>query len=275
MPGKTILFTSGKGGVGKTTSTANIAVALAAQDPNINVCMIDMDIGLRNLDIQLGLENRIVYNLVDVVDGSCKARQALVKDKRLPNLSLLPAAQTRDKSAVTPEQMVVLIDELREMFDLILIDSPAGIEQGFHNSVAAADEAIIITTAEMSAVRDADRVIGLLEAYPRKINCWLLINRLRPLMVKSNDMMSVDDVMEILGIKLLGVIPEDERIIVSTNKGEPLSLAVNRTSGAGQAFRNVALRLTGVEVPLMDIFGENQNVFVKQFKKLKSLIKFG
>ena len=171
--------------------------------------------------------------------------------------------------------MVSLIDELREMFDLILIDSPAGIEQGFHNSVAAADEAIIITTAEMSAVRDADRVIGLLEAYPRKINCWLLINRLRASMVKSNDMMSVDDVMEILGIKLLGVIPEDEKIIVSTNKGEPLSLAVNKTSGAGQAFRNVALRLTGVEVPLMDIFGENQNIFVKQFKKLKSLIKFG
>ena len=141
MPGKTILFTSGKGGVGKTTSTANIGVALASQDPNINVCMIDMDIGLRNLDIQLGLENRIVYNIVDVVEGACKARQALVKDKRLPNLALLPAAQTRDKSAVSPEQMITLIAELREMFDLILIDSPAGIEQGFYNSVAAADEA--------------------------------------------------------------------------------------------------------------------------------------
>jgi len=274
MPGKTILFTSGKGGVGKTTSTANIGVALAAQDPNINICMIDMDIGLRNLDIQLGLENRIVYNIVDVVEGACKLRQALVKDKRLPNLALLPAAQTRDKSAVSPEQMSGLVNELREMFDLILIDSPAGIEQGFHNSVAAADEAIVITTPEMSAVRDADRVIGLLEAHQKKINCWLVINRLRAAMIQSNDMMSVNDVMEILGIKLLGVIPEDERIIVSTNKGEPLSL-VPKNNGAGQAYRNIAQRLTGVEVPLMDIYGENQNILIKQFKKLKALIKFG
>ncbi len=274
MPGKTILFTSGKGGVGKTTSTANIGVALASQDPNINVCMIDMDIGLRNLDIQLGLENRIVYNIVDVVEGACKARQALVKDKRLPNLALLPAAQTRDKSAVSPEQMITLIAELREMFDLILIDSPAGIEQGFYNSVAAADEAIIVSTPEMSAVRDADRVIGLLEAQNRKINCWLVINRLRPAMVQSNDMMGVDDVVEILNIKLLGVIPEDERIIVSTNKGEPLALTKsNKGNGAGQAYQNIALRLTGVEVPLM-VFGENENIFVKQFNKLKALIKF-
>ncbi|MDJ0626020.1 MAG: septum site-determining protein MinD [Candidatus Caenarcaniphilales bacterium] len=273
MPGKTILFTSGKGGVGKTTSTANISVALAAQDPNINVCMIDMDIGLRNLDIQLGLENRIVYNLVDVVEGSCKTRQALVKDKKLPNLALLPAAQTRDKTAVSPEQMVKLVDELREMFDLILIDSPAGIEQGFHNSIAGADEAIIITTPEMSAVRDADRVIGLLEAHHKKINCWLVINRLRGAMIKSNDMMSVDDVMEILGVKLLGVIPEDENIIVSTNKGEPLALS-KQVNGAGQAYRNIAMRLTGVEVPLMDVFNEKQNIIVKQFKKLRSLIKF-
>jgi septum site-determining protein MinD len=274
MSGKTILFTSGKGGVGKTTSTANIGVALAAQDPNINICLIDMDIGLRNLDIQLGLENRIVYNIVDVVDGVCKVRQALVKDKRLPNLALLPAAQTRDKSSVTPEQMISLTNELREMFDLILIDSPAGIEQGFYNSVSAADEAIIITTPEMSSVRDADRVIGLLEAYPKKINCWLVINRLRASMVEVNEMMSVDDVMEILGIKLLGVIPEDEKIIVSTNKGEPLSLSL-KNQGAGQAYRNIALRLTGVEVPLMDIYGENQNVFIKQIRKLRSLIKFG
>jgi septum site-determining protein MinD len=160
------------------------------------------------------------------------------------------------------------------MFDLILIDCPAGIEQGFHNSAAAADEAIVVTTAEMSAVRDADRVIGLLEANPRKINSWLLVNRLRASMVKTHDMMSVDDVIEILGIKLLGVIPEDEKIIVSTNKGEPLSLNATKVIGAGQAFRNVAMRLTGVEVPLMDIYGESQNIFIKQFNKLKSLIKF-
>ncbi|MDX1918381.1 MAG: septum site-determining protein MinD [Candidatus Caenarcaniphilales bacterium] len=274
MPGKTILFTSGKGGVGKTTSTANIAVALAAHDPNLNICMIDMDIGLRNLDIQLGLENRIVYNLVDVVEGTCKVKQALVRDKRLPNLSLLPAAQTRDKTAVTPDQMVQLVSELREMFDLVLIDCPAGIEQGFHNSAAAADEAIIISTPEMSAVRDADRVIGLLESYPRKISCWLIINRLRPSMVKTNDMMSVDDVLEILGIRLLGVVPEDEKIIVATNKGEPIALS-SKNGGAGQAYRNIAMRLTGVEVPLLDVFNEKQNIFVRQLNKLKSLIKFG
>ncbi len=273
MVGKTILFTSGKGGVGKTTCTANIAAALAAQDHTMNICMIDMDIGLRNLDIQFGLENRIVYNLVDVVEGTCKIKQALVRDKRLPNLCLLPSAQTRDKSAVNPEQMIELIDELRTQFDLILIDCPAGIEQGFHNSAAAADEAIIITLAEMSAVRDADRIIGILESYPRKINCWLVINRLNPGMVKTNDMMGVDDVIEILGIRLLGVVPEDKRIIIATNKGEPLSLN-NENDWAGQAFRNIAKRLTGEELPLMDIFGENQNIFLKQLKKLKALIKF-
>lgn len=273
MAGKTILITSGKGGVGKTTTTANISAALAALDPNLNICMIDMDIGLRNLDIQLGLENRIVYSLVDVVEGVCKLKQALVRDKRLPNLSLLPAAQTRDKNSVNPEQMEKLIEELRQSFDLILIDSPAGIEQGFHNSACAADEAIIVTTAEMSAVRDADRVIGILESYPRKINCWLIINRLNPKMVQLNDMMGVDDVLEILGVRLLGVTPEDSKIIVSTNNGEPLSLN-HKNHWAGQAFRNIAQRLTGVEVPLMDIFGENQNPIIKQFKKLKSLIKF-
>ncbi len=273
MSGKTILFTSGKGGVGKTTSTANVAAALANQDPNLNVCVVDMDIGLRNLDIQLGLENRIVYNLIDVVEGTCKVKQALVRDKRLPNLSLLPAAQTRDKSALSPDQAIKVIDELRTMFDIILIDSPAGIEQGFHNSVASADEAIIVVTPEMSAVRDADRVIGLLESYPRKINCWLVINRLRPSMIETNDMMSVDDVLEILGIRLLGIVPEDEKIIVSANKGDPVALNM-KSHGAGQAYRNVALRLTGVEVPLMNIFTEEKNIFIKQLQKLRSLIKF-
>ncbi|HEY9886259.1 MAG TPA: septum site-determining protein MinD, partial [Vampirovibrionales bacterium] len=183
-------------------------------------------------------------------------------------------AQTRDKSAVKPEEMEKLVEELRESFDLILIDCPAGIEQGFENASVSADEAIIVTTPEMSAVRDADRIIGLLEASPRKINCWLVVNRLRASMIQSNDMMSVDDVLDILGIKLLGVIPEDENIIVSTNKGEPIALSVKK-NGAGQAFRNIASRLTGIEVPLLDVYGENQNIFLKQFKKLKSLIKLG
>ena len=271
MGGKTILFTSGKGGVGKTTSTANIAASLASHDSELNICMVDMDIGLRNLDIQFGLENRIVYSLVDVVEGTCKLRQALVRDKRLPNLCLLPAAQTRDKTAVKPEQMLELSEQLRSQFDLILIDSPAGIEQGFHNSAVIADEAIIITLPEMSAVRDADRVIGILESFQKKVNCWLVINRLNPVLVKSNDMMRVDDVIEILGIKLLGVIPEDPKIIVATNKGEPLALN-DRNDWAGQAFRNIAKRLTGEEVPLMDIFNKNENIFTKQISKLKSLI---
>lgn len=273
MAGKTILFTSGKGGVGKTTSTANVAAALASHDHNLNICMVDMDIGLRNLDIQFGLENRIVYSLVDVVEGNCRVKQALVKDKKLPNLCLLPSAQTRDKTSVEPEKMIVLIDELREQFDLILIDCPAGIEQGFHNSAVASDEAIIVTTPEMSAVRDADRVIGILESYPRKINCWLVLNRLNPKMVKSGDMMSVDDVLDILGIRLLGVIPEDTGITISTNKGEPLSLNA-KNSGAGQAYRNIARRLTGEEVPLMDIFGRDKNIIARQIDKIKALINF-
>jgi len=271
MSGKTILFTSGKGGVGKTTCTANLAASLAMQDPNLNVCMIDMDIGLRNLDIQLGLENRIVYSLVDVIEGNCKLKQALVRDKRLPNLSLLPAAQTRDKSAIDSKQMTKLIHELKKLFDLVLIDSPAGIEQGFHNSSIVADEAVIITVPEMSAVRDADRVIGILESYAHKINCWLVINRLNPKMVKTNDMMSVDDILEILGIRLLGVIPEDQQIIVFTNKGEPLSLNQDN-SWAGQAFRNITRRLLGEEVALLNIFEKETNIIMQQLNKLKSLI---
>ena len=271
MPGKTVLITSGKGGVGKTTCTANISASLAASDPDLSICMIDMDIGLRNLDIQFGLENRIVYNLVDVLEGTCKLRQALVKDKRHPNLQLLPAAQTRDKSAVTPQQMEQLVGELRGQFDLILIDCPAGIEQGFHNSACVADEAVIVTIPEMSAVRDADRVIGLLESYPRPINCWLVLNRLNPKLVQNHDMMSVDDVLEILGIRLLGVIPEDQQVIVAANKGEPLSLS-DRNQLAGQAFRNIAKRLTGEEVPLMDL-DANQPYLVRQFNRLRSLIK--
>jgi septum site-determining protein MinD len=250
MSGKVVVITSGKGGVGKTTASCNIGYALAQS--GASVVLVDMDIGLRNLDILMGLENRVVYNLVDVIEERCKLRQAFVKDKRLPNLCLLPAAQTRDKNAVNADQMKKLCEELKTQFDFVLIDCPAGIESGFQNAVAGAEEAIIITTPEMSAVRDADRVIGLLEARKDEITQQrLVINRIRPAMVKANDMMSVDDVLEILSVKLLGVVPEDEEIIISTNRGEPVSGSTNMR--AGQAYRNIAQRLRGQDVPLIDL----------------------
>ncbi|MBY0450463.1 MAG: septum site-determining protein MinD [Cyanobacteria bacterium] len=246
---RVIVVTSGKGGVGKTTTTANIGTGLARMGHK--VVLIDTDIGLRNLDILMGLENRIVYNIVDVVEERCKLTQALVKDKRLPNLSLLPAAQTRDKSALSVEQMKKLIAQLKTEADFVLVDSPAGIEQGFQNAIAAATEAIVVCTPEMSAVRDADRIIGLLEAKEEITNYKLVLNRVRPSMIKTNDMMDIDDVLEILSIKLLGVIPEDKDIIVSTNKGEPV---VNMDESlAGQAYRNIARRVAGEDVPYLNL----------------------
>ena len=257
-----IVITSGKGGVGKTTSTANIGTGLAKL--NKNVVMIDTDIGLRNLDVVMGLENRIVYNLVDVVEGNCRIKQALIKDKRYPNLSLLPSAQTRDKTAVNPEQMVKLIEELRNEFDYILLDCPAGIEQGFKNAIAAADRAIIVTTPEVSAIRDADRIIGLLEANGLA-NPTLILNRLRIDLVQRGDMMNIQDVTEILAVDILGVVPDDESIVIATNKGEP---SVNTTeSRAGQAYRNIVQRLLGEDVPIMS-FEQAPESFMEKLKKL-------
>ena len=257
-----IVITSGKGGVGKTTTTANLGTGLAKLDKK--VVMIDTDIGLRNLDVVMGLENRIVYNLVDVVEGNCRIKQALIKDKRYPNLCLLPSAQTRDKSSVTPEQMVKLIEELREDFDYILLDCPAGIEQGFKNAIAAADRALIVTTPEFSPVRDADRIIGLLEANEiHKID--LIVNRLRMDMVKRGDMMSIEDVIEILAVDLIGAVPDDDSIVVSTNQGEPL---VGDDSLAGQAYMNICRRVMGEEVELLDL-----DVKEGFFKKLSKLFK--
>jgi septum site-determining protein MinD len=267
--GRVIVVTSGKGGVGKTTSTANIGAGLARM--GAKVVLIDTDIGLRNLDILMGLENRIVYNIVDVVEERCKLNQALVKDKRMPNLCLLPAAQTRDKSALTPELITTVVDSLKQDFDYILIDSPAGIEQGFQNAVAAASEAIVVATPEMSSVRDADRIIGLLETKEEIKNYKLVLNRVRPDMMKSNDMMDVDDVLEILSIKLLGIIPEDQDIIISTNRGEPVVLRDgDKVPKATQAYRNIARRISGEDVPFLDL--DTPTPWVE---KVKGLFRFG
>jgi len=247
MGARVITITSGKGGVGKTTTTANLGVALANSGQRV-VC-IDADIGLRNLDVVMGLENRIVYDIVDVVEGRARLRQAMIRDKRLPELSLLPAAQTRDKSALSPAEMIHLADDLRPDFDFILIDSPAGIEQGFKNAVAPSDDVIIVTTPEVAAVRDADRIIGLVEA-EEKNTPRLIINRLRPSMVNRGDMLSKDDVLDILAIDLIGIVPDDETIIVSTNKGTPVAL--HNHSPSGTAFRDIARRIMGEDVPIVE-----------------------
>ncbi len=248
MSATVITITSGKGGVGKTTTTANLSAALAALGKK--VVAIDADIGLRNLDVVMGLENRIVYDLVDVVEGTCRLRQAMIKDKRLDTLYLIPAAQSRDKTAVTPGDMIELINQMRDEFDYILIDSPAGIEQGFKNALAPADRVVIVTTPEVSAVRDADRIIGLIEA-AEKGPASLIVNRLRMDMVKRGDMLATDDVIDILAINLIGVVPDDESIIVSTNQGRPV--VMENGSTASQAFKNIALRLNGENVPFLDL----------------------
>lgn len=262
-----IVTTSGKGGVGKTTVTANLGMALARLGRK--VALVDADFGLRNLDLLLGLENRVVYTTLEVLAGECRLEQALVKDKREPGLVLLPAAQNRTKDAVNPEQMQQLVNSLTESYDYVVIDSPAGIETGFKNAIAGAKEALIVTTPEIAAVRDADRVVGLLEAEGIK-KIHLIVNRLRPAMVQVNDMMSVEDVQEILAIPIIGVVPEDERVIVSTNRGEPLVLSEN-PSLAGKAFDNIARRLEGQTVDFID-FHPTQDNFLTRLRKLLSSI---
>ena len=255
--GEVIVITSGKGGVGKTTTTANLGSALALEGKK--VVLVDTDIGLRNLDVVMGLENRIVYDIVDVVEEKCKLRQALIKDKRFPELFLLPAAQTRDKSAVNEEQMKELTTKLKEEFDYIIIDCPAGIEQGFKNAIAGANRAIVVTTAEISAIRDADRIIGLLEASEIK-NPELIVNRLRPGMVKKGEMMDVDDIVDLLSIELIGVVPDDEYIITQTNKGEPV--VSNRKAPSGKSYVEIAKRILGENIEV-SIPGKERGFFAK------------
>ena len=263
MGARVIVITSGKGGVGKTTTTANIGASLA--EKGHKVLLIDTDIGLRNLDVVMGLENRIVYDLIDVIEERCRISQALIKDKRCPNLVLLPAAQIRDKNDVNADQMKELISSLKDSFDYILIDCPAGIEQGFKNAIAAANEAIVVTTPEVSATRDADRIIGLLEAAGIK-NPRLVINRLRIDMVKDKNMLSVEDILDILAVKLLGVVPDDENVVISTNKGEPL--VYKGDSLAAKAFKNIASRIERVEVPLLDL-----DIKMSILEKIKFVLK--
>jgi septum site-determining protein MinD len=264
MAAKFYTVTSGKGGVGKTTLSANLGVALAMSGRRVVV--IDADVGLRNLDMMLGLENRIVYDLVDVIEGRCRLRQALVHDKRLPELFLLPAAQTRDKSAVTPDDMVRICEQLKEQHDYVLIDSPAGIEQGFRYAVAPADEVLIVTNPEVAAVRDADRVVGLIEA-EEKGPARLIINRLRPDMVRRGEMLDISDVVELLAIDLIGIVPEEPNILVASNQGKPLALSPNG-SLAGQAFHNIARRLQGEDVPFMTL--QEQGVLGRLFSFVRS-----
>ncbi|TCS79065.1 septum site-determining protein MinD [Tepidibacillus fermentans] len=260
--GEAIVITSGKGGVGKTTTTANIGTVLALSGKK--VCLVDTDIGLRNLDVVMGLENRILYDLVDVIEGRCRLKQALIKDKRFDELYLLPAAQTKDKNAVQPHQMRDLIAELKKEFEYVLIDCPAGIEQGFKNAVAGADHAIVVTTPEVAAVRDADRVIGLLEKEKHVSSPKLIINRIKPQMVKKGEMLDIEEIVSILAIDLLGIVPDDEYVIQAANKGEPTSL--NTEATAAIAYRNIGRRILGDTVPLMNL--EEKKGFMHKFKKL-------
>jgi len=244
--GEAIVITSGKGGVGKTTATANLGTALALAGKK--VCLVDTDIGLRNLDVILGLENRIVYDLLDVAEGECRLQQALVKDKRFEALYLLPAAQTKDKTAIQPSQLKGIVDELNGEFDYVLIDCPAGIEHGFWTAVEGADHAIVVSVPEVASVRDADRVIGLLEAQ-KKISPRLVVNRYRPKMARQGDTMDLEEMIQVLSIDLLGVVPDDEMVIKASHHGEPT--VMNPQSKAAIAFRNISRRIMGESVPLM------------------------
>lgn len=262
MSARRIVVTSGKGGVGKTTTTANVGAALAKRGHRVT--LIDADIGLRNLDLVLGVEKRIVFDIVEVVEGRCQLRQALIRDKRFETLAILPAAQTRDKDAVTEQQMARVVEDVAAMCDFVLVDSPAGIENGFRNAVASATEAIVVTTPEVSSIRDADRVIGKL--VERQLPIRLIVNRIRTDMVRSGDMMSVDDVCEILSSELLGTVPDDEEIIDTTNRGEPVVTVPGSRLAA--IYDKIARRLEGELVPFTNL--EEPGIFGRLFAAFKA-----
>jgi len=261
MKGRTIVITSGKGGVGKTTATANIGTGLAMRGHRVVV--IDTDIGLRNLDVIMGLENRIVYDLVNVIEGSCKLHQAMIHDKSKHELYLIPAAQTREKACIEPEQLRELCAKLENEFDYVLMDCPAGIEQGFKNAVAAASEAILVTTPEVSSIRDADRVIGLLEASDLH-RPKLIINRINPAMVRQGNMMDQRDIVDLLAVDIIGLVPVDDRTITAANRGVPV--VYDKKAPAGAAFLRIAARVDGDEVPLMEM--EYRSSLMSRFKGL-------
>ena len=263
MAAEVITVTSGKGGVGKTTTVANLGVVLAMHGKR--VVLVDGDVGLRNLDVMLGLENRIVYDLVDVVEARCRLRQALVRDKRFPQLFLLPAAQTRDKAAVQSGDMVRVCKRLRQRHDFILIDCPAGIEHGFRYAIAPADRIVVVTNPEVAAVRDADRVIGLIEA-SGKSSLHLVINRIKPNLVRRGEMLDVPTVLELLAIDLLGVVPEDQSILGASNRGQPVALSEDG-SLAGRAFHNIGRRMMGEDVPFMALREPNLLRRIVRFKR--------
>lgn len=262
MEGRIIVITSGKGGVGKTTTTAALGAALALAGKRVAV--VDMDIGLRNLDVVMGLENRIVFNVVDLAKGRCKVRQAAIKDRRIENLFLIPASQSDNKSVLSPQDMIVLCKKLKEEFDIVLIDCPAGIEQGFENSVAGSDEAIVVCMPEVSSIRDADRIVGLL--YAKSITPRLIVNRIIPRMVASGEMLSHQDVVDILSIELLGLVCMDDNVIASSNTGSPI--VMDKESRAGAAFKRISARILGEDVPLVDPVEGNKGFWTRLGSKM-------
>ncbi len=266
MSGRTIVMTSGKGGVGKTTATANVGTGLALRSNRVVV--IDTDIGLRNLDVVMGLENRIVYDLVDVVEERCRIEQALIKDKHAGELYLIAAAQTRDKDCISAGQLVDLCRRLEADFDYVVVDCPAGIEQGFRNAIAAAREALVVTTPEVAAIRDADRVIGLLHASDIR-NARLIINRIKPEMVRQGDMMDSGDVLEMLGVEAIGLVPSDDRVITSTNNGTPV--VYDTQSASGREFVRIAARLDGEHIPIMEPIEERNGSIMDKVRHLMGI----
>ncbi|OBV29862.1 septum site-determining protein MinD [Helicobacter sp. CLO-3] len=263
-----ITITSGKGGVGKSTATANIAVGLALSGQK--VVAIDFDIGLRNLDMILGLENRIVYDVVDVMEGKCKLSQALIQDKKTPSLYFLPASQSKDKTILDKAKVKALIEELKADFDYILLDSPAGIEGGFEHAIFWADRALIVVTPEVSSVRDSDRVIGIIDAksdkaaHGQKVQKHLIINRIKPELVESGQMLSSQDVLKILAIPLIGLVPEDEKVVSATNCGEPV--IYDDKSISGECYKRIVRRIAGEEVEFVEF--KTQGSILKTFKRL-------